>query len=161
MKQHFCAVIATLLIAACIVTTPAAAKKKAIKNTAFTYVTQSEGGTGFVFFPIPHGKPGAYQLSYTAAFVSQGSPDAPVTFLCDLILVHSGEQKLLSQSTAIGVSTIAAAPGVNGSATVTIGPDDEIEAVCGRTSGTWTWLSELPLHVTVLRLDSAEEVKIH
>jgi hypothetical protein len=148
MKNQFRVGIVTLLIAACVAAAPASARKSPVKNTAAVYTATNTGGT----YTIPTPKSGFYQLSYIANF----HPQSNVIFACRLLLNGS----IRSMSTTPSPFMEGFNPGVNGLLTVQIFAGDIIKVLCGPNTGdAFTW-GEVPLAVTVLRIDDVNNLTI-
>ena len=120
-----------------------------LRNIAYVYTVQTEGGTGAASFEIPAPGLGVYLASFTANFGSRLS-DPTRVYSC--VLVKNGLNNLAS-STATGRTTSDWYLGVNGQTAVKVTAETELSVLCGLSEDLpWKW-GDRPLQVTLTRLD--------
>jgi hypothetical protein len=119
-------------------------------NVAYTYTAQSPGGTSNVSFVVPTPPTGKYYASFAANFTAMGSPSSPEIFSC--LINH--DSHIAAQSTYTSTANSGWNPAVSAATVFSVGTATSITASCGTLDGTaWTW-GDLPLTVSLIRVDS-------
>jgi hypothetical protein len=154
MKSHHALTSAFALL--CLTTTGAVSqpfltnKTTAAPNTAYTYTTNTAGGTGSQDFQVPSPPDGFYYASFVAAFTPLGSKASPESFSCLLV----NKQGIVAQSTALSNSKLGWNIGVSAGGFVQMKSKAPLSVSCGPNDDiAWKW-ARLPVTVTLVSLDA-------
>ena len=105
------------------------------KNIAHVFHTSTHGGTDEKFYTFTNPGKGVYLASFTANFYPGGTPAAPETFSCAIII----DNVLVLQSTSSSTYSSGFFVGVNGVNVITLQGTEVLQAMCGTADGT-SWL---------------------